>query len=77
MNIEEEQMKGCAVVCTVLIKIGRIIVSQLCYRSWLPPISQQIEKRQTRTILNVIITFTSLSFVLRLRDVPKKYFEYT
>ena len=77
MNIESAKMNTCAVACTVLVKIRRITGSKLCYSSWLPAVSQKIEKTLGKNVSALLFLFTSLTAVLRLRDVSKTYFEHT
>ena len=75
MNSDEgiSKIKTCAVVCNVLIKIRRIIASKLYYSSWLPTILQKIDKTLDENyVWTLLFLFTSLSVVLRLRDIPKK-----
>ena len=71
-------MKTCAVVRIVLINIRRIIASKLCYSSWLPAISQKIDKTSDEnhgwTLLSL---FISLSVVLGYVIFQNKFFEYT
>ena len=65
----------------MLIKIRRIIGSQLYYSNCLPEILNKIEKTLNKNYaltlgLNVVIPFYNFVCGLELLDVPKKYFDY-
>ena len=71
-------MKTCAVVSTVSIEVRRIISPKVFYSRWLPAISQKIEKTSDEKYAGTLLFLsTSLSFALMLRDVSKKYFDYS
>ena len=70
-------MKTCAIMCSALIKIRRIITSKVCYCNWLQVISQKIEKTSDENYAWMFLLFFTLwSVVLRLSDVSNKYFKY-